>query len=331
MLRARATQTATLLPDGRVLLAGGCAVDGCSTAQVEPSSEFYVPGRGFVAGPPMVQPRTEPTATVLRDGRILYVGGWAREGTDPLAEAEVYDPVAGEFEKVGSLAQGRGAQTATLLPDGRVLIAGGETATEDPTASVEIFDPATDTFAPGPPLPSPRKGAVAIGLPSGDVLLTGGEIAGKGLTSTLVYDVDKDTWRAGPELSTPRFKHAVARFDHGRVLVIGGTTDDTKLLSSTEIIDPFAGTSTPGPELKEAVYKLGGGVTRDGTGRLVVVAGTEMEVLEPGADAFHRLAGTSGPWRSFATATTLPDGSVLVAGGYDDTIRVQDEAFLVAP
>src|SRR5215475_6639942 len=51
-MRARAAHTATLLPDGRVLIAGGCAVDGCTTAEVEPSSEFYVPGRrGFVAGP----------------------------------------------------------------------------------------------------------------------------------------------------------------------------------------------------------------------------------------------------------------------------------------
>src|SRR5215468_4748399 len=77
-LRARAAHTATLLPDGRVLIAGGCAVDGCTTAEVEPSSEFYVPGRGFIAGPPMLHPRSGHSATLLRDGRVLIVGGWAR-------------------------------------------------------------------------------------------------------------------------------------------------------------------------------------------------------------------------------------------------------------
>src|SRR5262245_26873885 len=80
-MRPRAAHTATLLPDGRVLIAGGCAVDGCTTAEVEPSSEFYVPGRrGFVAGPPMLHPRSGHSATMLRDGRVLIVGGWAREG-----------------------------------------------------------------------------------------------------------------------------------------------------------------------------------------------------------------------------------------------------------
>src|SRR5262245_28963600 len=127
-LRARAAHTATLLADGRVLLAGGCAVDGCDTAEVAPSSEFYTPGRGFSAGPRLAQPRDGHSATLLPDGRVLIVGGFAREGTLPIAEAELFDPKTNSFAATGSLGIGRGAHIAVPLPDGRVLIAGGYVA-----------------------------------------------------------------------------------------------------------------------------------------------------------------------------------------------------------
>ncbi|MDR2988600.1 MAG: hypothetical protein LBV34_27580, partial [Nocardiopsaceae bacterium] len=166
-VRARAAHTATLLPDGRVLIAGGCAVDGCTTAEVEPSSEFYVPGRGFVAGPAMVHPRSGHTATALRDGRILIVGGWAHEGVAPLAAAEIFDPQTGTFKPAGKLRIGRGGQIASLLPDGRVLIAGGWSSSDQITASVEIFDPRTNSFSQGPPMPGPRDAAAAVTLPDG--------------------------------------------------------------------------------------------------------------------------------------------------------------------
>src|SRR5262245_34686083 len=163
-LRARAAHTATLLADGRVLLAGGCAVDGCTTAGVAPSSEFYLPGHGFEPGPSMRFPRDGHTATALADGRVLIVGGWTAEGTLPLAEAELFDPKTNAFIPAGTLRVGRGAHIAAPLPDGRVLIAGGGVGRRSYTASVEIFEPATSTFQPGPAMPQARQGAVAIAL-----------------------------------------------------------------------------------------------------------------------------------------------------------------------
>ena len=77
-------------------------VDGCATSEVEPSSEFFNPGQGFVAGPPMLHPRSSHTATLLPDGRVLIVGGWAREGTAPLTEAEMFDPTSGTFQPAGT-------------------------------------------------------------------------------------------------------------------------------------------------------------------------------------------------------------------------------------
>src|SRR5262245_8987013 len=154
-LRPLAGHTATLLADGRVLIAGGCAVDGCTTSEVEPSSEFYVPGRGFTPGPAMVHPRSSHTATLLPDGRVLIVGGWAREGTSALTEAEMFDPTTGKFQPAGSFGGG-----ATLLRDGRVLIADSGT--------VQFFDPATGSLAPGPAMPSPRHAATIV-LPDGNI------------------------------------------------------------------------------------------------------------------------------------------------------------------
>jgi hypothetical protein len=320
-LRPRAAHTATLLPDGRVILIGGCAVDGCTTAEVEPSTEYFEPGAGFTAGPAMVHPRSGHTATSLRDGRILVAGGWAREGTAPLARAEVFDPATGAFSELNhELTVGNGL--AAALPDGRVLLAG--------EGGSEVFDPVTDTFAPAARLPQPRHAAIAVTLADGDVLVVGGaDESGAGRTSTVVYDVGDDAWRPGPELSTPRFKHALARLADGRVLVLGGTTDDVELVASTEVLDVDAGTSEPGPRLSDAMYKFDTGVVATDDGRIVAAGGHGVEVLEPGASAFEVVPTATGPWRSFATATALPDGPVLVVGGYDERIGVHRDAFVV--
>src|SRR5262245_17356832 len=315
-LRPRAGHTATLLADGRVLLAGGCAVDGCTTSEVEPSSEFYVPGRGFVAGPAMLHPRSSHTATVLPDGRVLIVGGWAREGTAPLTEAEMFDPTTGTFKPAGTL-QGE----ASLLPGGRVLLAAD--------GRVEIFDPATGSRTPGPATPQPRH-AASIVLPDGDILITGGQDARRhGLSSTVIYDPGSGALRPGPQMGTPRFKHSITMLDEGRILVLGGTTNDTELLASTEVLDLAANTFAPGPVMSGPRYKFTNTVVRTKTGRLVVAGGTQVDVLTPDGKSFGAIAIGTGMRRWVATATVLPDGTVLVVGGYDDRIRVHRDAHII--
>ncbi len=323
-LRPLAGHTATLLADGRVLLAGGCAVDGCVTSEVEPSSEFYVPGRGFVPGPPMLHPRSSHTATLLPDGRVLIVGGWAREGTTPLTEAEMFDPTTGTFQPAGTIQGG-----AVLLPDGRVLIANSGNGTGNLTAPVEFFDPATGSLNPGPPMPKPRHAASLV-LADGDILITGGmDGSQRGLTSTVIYDPGSGDWRPGPELGTPRFKHAVTMLDDGRILVLGGTTNDIELLTSTEILDLAANTSTPGPMMSTPRYKFPDAVVRTTTGRLVVAGGTQVDVLAPDGQSFGAITIGTGAIRWTPTATALPDGTVLVVGGYDARIRVHRDAHIV--
>lgn len=330
-VRPRGSHTATLLPDGRVLLAGGCAVDGCVTAEREPSSEFYLPGHGFVAGPPMVQPRQGHTATLLADGRVLIVGGWAREGTAPLAEAEVFDPVTGGFRAVGSLRTGRGGHTASLLPDGRVLVAGGWFGSRGVTPTVEIFDPSTERFSDGPALPQPRDAAVAVGLPDGDILLIGGRHspAADAVTSSVRYDTATGSWSTGPSLATPRLKHAVAALPDGRFLVLGGTADDRDLLASTELLDAAGTRFTPGPAMSSPRYKFSGAVTVTTAGSLVVAGGRRVDVLSADGKRFDAVTPAGSVDRWFASATALPGGDTLVVGGYDERIRVLSDALLI--
>lgn len=328
-LRPRAAHTASLLPDGRVLLAGGCSDDGCSTAdRDQPSTEFYQPGRGFVPGPPMLHPRDGHSATTLNDGRILIVGGFAREGTAPITAAELFDPATATFRPAGTVNVGRGAHTATLLHDGRVLIAGGWIGPRTYTADVEIYDPATNTFAPAAPMPQPRIGAVAVARPDGDVLIIGGQDGPvHGLASTVIYNPAANAWRPGPAMRTPRFKHALATLDDGRVFVLGGTTNDRELLADSEILDPDGRRFTTGPVMTTSRYKVM--ATATANGRIVVVGGVGADVLASDRRSFTTIPAGGTAWRSFPTVTALPDGSVLVVGGYDKQINVHPDAFVI--
>jgi hypothetical protein len=322
-LRPLAAHTATLLDDGRVLIVGGCATDGCTTAEVSPSAEFYVPGQGFTAGPELGQPRQGHSATLLSDGRVLVVGGWAREGTEPLDSAEVYDPQTGRFSTIGPLTTPRGASTATTLPDGRVLIIGGG----DDREATEVFDPKSDTFTPAAPMPEGSGGGGAIALSDGRVLVVGDQDEARDARPGALYDPTADTWQLIGSLATPRSKFTLAPLPDGRVLILGGTPDDRQLLRSTEIYDPSTGQFESGPSMDTARYKFVTASVADG--RIVVGGGTQLEVYDSGQ--FRPIPGTVADTpRWVPTVTSLPDGDVLVVGGYDDRINLYSDAQLIS-
>ncbi len=144
MATDRAFHTATLLRDGRVLIAGG---DSLGTVPF--SAELYDPKTGsFSATGSMAWPRVYTTATLLADGRVLVAGGGG-DYTDRnfLASAEIFDPATGSFSATGSMNEARTWFQANLLADGRVLVTGGY-GDLAPLASAELFDPTTGTFSP---------------------------------------------------------------------------------------------------------------------------------------------------------------------------------------
>ena len=133
LTEARAEQTATLLPDGKVLVAGGVG-DGAPA-----SAELYDPATGtWTATGKMTEARHGHTATLLRDGTVLVAGGSDADH----ATAELYDPRSGTWTATGSMARERRYHTATLLPDGMVLVA-GDYAGDAFSNSAELYDPRT--------------------------------------------------------------------------------------------------------------------------------------------------------------------------------------------
>src|SRR4051812_11845096 len=147
MTNPRTGHTATLLPNGKVLIVGGISYLA-PTAQGLSSAELYDPLTGtFSPTGSMSIPRLSHTATLLPDGRVLIAGGFADSAnqaiTGTTATAELYDPGTGTFAPAGRMSVPRFSHSATLLNNGEVLIAGGDgdpAAMSEP-ATAELYDP----------------------------------------------------------------------------------------------------------------------------------------------------------------------------------------------
>jgi hypothetical protein len=179
MNQERHSFTLTLLPNGKVLAAGGSGTNGAVA-----SSDLYDPGTGVWTPTGLLQtPRASHTATLLPNGKVLVAGGadlvLDQTGANPvdsvLASAELFDPATWQWTLTGSMAQPRQTHTATLMPNGKVLVAGGVSYFGGvfPT-SAELYDPATGKWSPTLPLVSGHRDHIAALLPGGKVLLAGG-------------------------------------------------------------------------------------------------------------------------------------------------------------
>jgi Tol biopolymer transport system component len=169
--------TATLLPDGRVLVVG----NGGESSPSGASADLYDPATGeFSKTGSMKVGRWLHTATLLRDGRVLILGG--RSPQDSVyASAETFDPRSGKFSSAGSMGEGRQQHTATLLADGRVMIAGGYWSNGQKwrvLSSTEMYDPTTGDFSPTGSMGAPREGHTATLLNDGRLLIASGEDIG---------------------------------------------------------------------------------------------------------------------------------------------------------
>ncbi len=194
MTAARTGHTATRLPDGRVLEAGGrdstCEIS-CPT-RFWASAELFDPRTGtFTPTGSMAITRHGHAATLLPDGRVLVAGGLSPDlqGTDLADSVEIYDPATGRFTPAGRMLKPRAEHQATLLGDGTVLLSGGRTEGEGSlaTATSEAFDPATGASRLAASPRTTRYRHAAVRLESGEVLLVGGSEGGGPLASVERY------------------------------------------------------------------------------------------------------------------------------------------------
>ena len=284
----RAGQTITMLHDGRVLLTGGVKNVGFRSELA--SAEIYDPASGtFSATGSMSVPREGHTATLLRDGRVLVVGG-SDNGTHTLDTAEVYDASIGSFSRAGHLNQPRVALVAALLGTGQVLIAGGGRGGMPggyiSYDTAELYNPSTRTFSPMlARMHYDRVGAAAVRLNDGRVLIVGGKsgkvmvgmrtLAGMApLNTAEIYDPEAGIFVATGNMSAPHYLATATMLNNGNVLVVGGYT-------------------IQGP---------------------AVVGMRDAEVFLTESNVFSHV-GQTHVARLTNTATLLNDGEVLIAGG----------------
>jgi hypothetical protein len=188
-------------------------------------------------------PRTQHTAALLADGRVLAAGGITYGGTT--ATAEIYDPASGTWTPTGSMATPRSRQTQTRLRDGRVLVTGGRFQGLS-LSSAELYDPAAGAWSPAQSLNVPRDNHTATLLADGRVLVAGGVSAGDGggaaEKTTEIYDPANDTWTVADHMFLPRYNHEATLLADGRVLISGGFNISAFHIPSkaAELYDPMA-------------------------------------------------------------------------------------------
>ena len=271
--------------------------------------------------------RAVATSTRLRDGTVLVAGGCSDAGCELGSEgghtAELFDPRTGTFRPVGDLAGFRDDHGAMLLDDGRVLIAGGW-GESGVLSTTEIYDPASRSFSRGPAMASVRAGFTPIELVNGRVLLAGGFLDNDPTTAEAeIFDPEGDTIRRTGAMLRPRGAYAAALLPDGRVLVAGGLVDG-EVVDSVEIYDPATGRFTRTGSMGTARYKAAAAALDDGT--VIVIGGAgdiegtdrfaSTEIYDPVRGTFSR--GPTMRWPRYKLAgsvVSLPDGSVVVAGG----------------
>lgn len=315
---ARSQHTATELPDGRVLIAGG--FDGSAAMN---TTRLYDPlTRSPSAGPDLPgSDRMGHTATLLRNGQVLIAGGSnGGSGSDSLYSTVTFDAETGQFAAAGNLASARSQHTATLLQDGRVFVMGGD-QNGSAVSTSEIYNPATRSWTQNTHTlgsSAARLDHTATLLPDGRVLVAGGRAATGALSSVYIWNPIDSQWTAGPSMpGGPRWGHTATLLPGGKVLFAGGRGAANSYKPLADVYDSNTGAweisvvHTPRYQHTATLLPDGRVLIAGGMGASGYVAGSEVYSLASGFAAYPALITP----RRQHTALLLHTGTVLVAGG----------------
>jgi N-acetylneuraminic acid mutarotase len=326
----RTRHTATLLPDGQILMVGGSLERDDFVAD----EELINPIAGaseWIA--PLHNVRHGHSATLLQDGRVLVIGGYNLP-YQWLADAEIYEPRSDVWIINPPIYNHGTEHTATVMQDGRVLVVGGCIGSGVCTNKVEIFNPVTNSWISANPLKSDRASHTAQLLDDGRVLIAGGITANGNIPedgSAIIYDPKTNSWIATTPMMSPRFSARSAKLLNGNVIVAGGgliatPSPSPQISNVVEIYDIDSDIWRSVSSLNEERYAFNLIPLLDG--RMIAVNGarewdccwtqnsfvSEVEIYDPARDQWHILGNLPKPG-AYSTAIQLSNGKIWIAGG----------------
>jgi hypothetical protein len=311
----RVRHTATLLPNGEVLVVGGQDEDNISLASAElfdPASETWTMTE------PLPEPRQNHTATLLPSGRVMVIGGTGN-AVDQGGVA-VYDAATGTWGDGPPLPVARADHTTTLLPGAKLLVAGGAIGTA-PTDTAFLLDLKTGNWTPtANTMSAQRRFPEAALLPDGRVLIAGGVESGFTATATAdVYDPATNSFTEVDSMDFPRANFATAVLPDGRVLASGGYEEGWGNTSQgAEAFDPATESWSP---VSEPFLERGeaAAVTLESGNVLFVEWDDTGEVFDFDSGDWEDVPNTMVGERVGMANARLGDGRVLLTGGCDCT------------
>ncbi len=319
--------TATLMPDAKVLIAGGL----CDVPRARDDTSPLVPHTRLSlwngasgqwerldgSAPALSAARVLHTASLLADGSVLVVGGLSDPLHNPDGRATTLTSVQrfrnGRVEAAAALQTARARHTATPQADGSMLVAGGFDAAGQALASVEMWDHASAQWLAAPPLRHARHGHQAALLDDGRILVAGGmDTQGTPLASVEIWDPTARAWSAGQPLPIPLGDPALTRLASGDVLMVGSAQPHNTIVTALLWRKAEARWAAAGDAagLYQPVLLA---ASPDGMASVVARSGARLwrPVADDQRPAAHPIHGA----RNSYDATVMTDGRVLLSGG----------------